>query len=121
MSVMARVSLLSFAAVLLMSGAADAQSAGGGAVPLTEMNFDMWCQQEANLPPERCDKRLPQDDARFDAYRKKIENYEVPYLQDREQKQNLNQILLHNDPVDHPSRPSQAPTPSPDTANDPQQ
>src|ERR1700744_1277973 len=102
MTGMTRVSLLAVATVLLTGSAAQAQS-----VPLTEMNFDLWCQQEANLPPERCDKRLPEDDARFDAYRKKIEDYEVPYLQQREQNQHLNQVLLHNDPVDHPTEPSQ--------------
>jgi len=94
--------LLAMAAVALMGSSAHAQS-----VPLTDMNFDMWCQQEANLPPARCDKRLPEDDARFDAYRKKIQDYEVPYLQQRQQNQNLNQVLLHNDPVDHPTQPSQ--------------
>jgi hypothetical protein len=112
MAGMARISFLAIAAAALMSGSAQAQS-----VPLTEMNFDMWCQQEANLPPERCDKRLPEDDARFDAYRKKIQDYEVPYLQQREQNQHLNQVLLHNDPVDHPTQPSQ-PT-GPDTATTP--
>jgi hypothetical protein len=121
MAVMARVSLLSLAVFLLISGAADAQTSSSGSVPLTDMNFDMWCQQEANLPPERCDKRLPEDDARFDAYRKKIEDYEVPYLQDRDQKQTLNRVFLHNDPVDHPAKPSQQPVPSPDAGNEPQQ
>jgi hypothetical protein len=102
MAGMMRVGLLAVAATVLIGGGANAQS-----VPLTEMNFDLWCQQEANLPPARCDKRLPEDDARFDAYRKKIQDYEVPYLQQREQNQHLNQVLLHNDPVDHPTDPSQ--------------
>jgi hypothetical protein len=109
---MMRLSFLAVAAAVLMSGTANAQ-----AVNLTEMNFDMWCQQEANLPPERCDKRLPEDDARFDAYRKKIEDYEVPYLQQRQQKEQLNEVILHNDPVDHPTEPSQ-PT-GPGTPNAP--
>ncbi len=103
---------MAVAAAVLMGRGAAAQS-----VPLTNMNFDLWCQQEANLPPERCDKRLPEDDARFDAYRKKIQDYEVPYLQKREQNQHLNEILLHNDPVDHPTQPSH---PSgPDTTTEP--
>jgi hypothetical protein len=109
MTGMMRVSLLTIAAALLINSPAGAQS-----VDLHEMNFDLWCQQEANLPPERCDKRLPDDNARFEAYRKKIEDYEVPYLQQREQNQHLNQVLLHNDPVDHPTEPSQPATP--DTA-----
>lgn len=75
--------------------------------PLHEMNFDMWCQEQQHLPPERCDKRLPEDDAAFQAYRNTIEHYEVPYLQRRDDEQNLNRVILHNDPVDHPTLPSQ--------------
>jgi hypothetical protein len=108
---MVRVVLLAFSATVLIGTGAQAQ-----AVDLTEMNFDMWCQQEANLPPARCDKRLPEDDARFDAYRKKIEDYEVPYLQQRQQKEQLNEVILHNDPVDHPTEPSQPTGPSTPTA-----
>ena len=98
---MTRIALSLSAAALSLALSSGARAA----VPLTDMNFDMWCQEEQHLPPDRCDKRLPQDDAAFDAYRAKIENYEVPYLQDREQKDNMNRIILHNDPVDHPTRP----------------
>jgi hypothetical protein len=72
-----------------------------------EMNFDMWCQEQQHLPPERCDKRLPADDAAFDAYRAKIERYEIPYLKEQQRQQQLNVGILHNDPVDHPTQPSQ--------------
>jgi len=71
------------------------------------MNFDMWCQEEQHLPPERCDKRLPGDDADFNAYRAKIERYEIPYLQQQQKQLQINSDILHNDPVDHPNRPSQ--------------
>ena len=81
--------------------------------PLHEMNFDMWCQEEQHLPPERCDKRLPEDDAAFQTYRNTIEHYEVPYLQRRDDEQNLNRVILHNDPVDHPTLPSQPQTNQP--------
>ena len=74
--------------------------------PLHEMNFDMWCQEEKHLPPERCDQRLPQDDAEFEAYRATIEKYEIPWLQRRQSEQNLNQLTVHNDPVDNPIQPS---------------
>ena len=76
--------------------------------PLTEMNFDMWCQEEQHLPPARCDRRLPEDDAAFQAYRSKIETYEIPYLQRKRDDDALNRVILHNDPVDHPDQPSQA-------------
>src|SRR5215475_9036286 len=65
-----------------------------------EMNFDMWCQEQQHLPAERCDKRLPEDDAAFNAYRSKIERYEIPYLQQQQKQLQLNSGILHNDPVD---------------------
>jgi hypothetical protein len=74
--------------------------------PLTEMNFDMWCQEEKHLPPERCDQRLPGDDAEFQAYRATIEKYEIPYLQKREQEENINRVIIHGDPLDRPVQPS---------------
>ena len=82
--------------------------------PLHEMNFDMWCQEERHLPAARCDKRTPDDDAAFQAYRAKIEKYEIPYQQERNYEQNLNRVILHNDPVDNPKTPSapQVDTPS---------
>lgn len=81
-----------------------------------EMNFDMWCQEEQHLPAARCDKRLPDDDAAFSAYRRKIERYEIPYLREQERQQQIDVGILHNDPVDHPDRPAQptaGPAPSP--------
>jgi hypothetical protein len=111
MAGMASRYLLAVAALVLIGSRADAQS-----VTLSEMNFDMWCQQQANLPPDRCDKRLPRDDAAFEAYQKKIEDYEVPYLQQRQQKEHMNEIILHNDPVDHPTEPSQPTGPGTQTA-----
>jgi hypothetical protein len=80
---------------------------------LHEMNFDMWCQEQQHLPPARCDKRLPEDDAAFQAYTNKIENYEIPYLQRRKDDQTLNSVIIHNDPVDHPTLPSQPQTNQP--------
>jgi hypothetical protein len=56
--------------------------------------------------PTRCDKRLPQDDADFEAFLKKYEKYEIPYLQRRDDSIELNKVILHNDPVDHPTEPS---------------
>jgi hypothetical protein len=106
--------VLAVAASAFMGGHAQAQATG--AVPLTNVNFDMWCQEEQHLPPERCDKRLPEDDARFQAYVAKIQGYEVPYLQERQEKADMNRIILHNDPLDHPARPdskNQAPPDAP--------
>jgi hypothetical protein len=66
------------------------------------LNFDMWCQETAKIDPDRCDKRTPADEKAFEAYRDKIERYEVPYLKRKEGEQLLNQNVLHNDPVDNP-------------------
>lgn len=104
MTTMKRALFLAGIALAMFAPRAGAQS-----VQLTEMNFDMWCQEQQHLPPERCDKRLPDDDAAFQAYVAKIQNYEVPYLQERQQKDQMNRIILHNDPVDHPTSPSKPP------------
>jgi hypothetical protein len=81
-----------------------------------EMNFDMWCQEQQHLPAERCDKRLPEDDAAFNAYRSKIERYEIPYLQQQQKQLQLNSGILHNDPVDRRDQPSQGPDQPPSGA-----
>jgi len=87
----------------------------GGRYDVKTMNFDLWCQETQHLAPERCDKRLPNDEADFEAYRAKVEKYEIPYLRGRENGQQLDRAILHNDPVDNPvtqdpAAASQAPT-----------
>ena len=86
---------------LVLTGRATAQER----YPLHEMNFDMWCQEQKHLPPARCDRRLPGDDADFQAYRATIEKYEIPYLQKKNDEQNLNRVITR-DPLDNPTRPS---------------
>ncbi|MBV9991233.1 MAG: hypothetical protein JOZ72_08050 [Alphaproteobacteria bacterium] len=66
------------------------------------MNFDLWCQEQAGLPPDRCDKRLPDDEARFEAYRAKIEKYEVPFLERKDHEQQFDRDVMHADPLDNP-------------------
>jgi hypothetical protein len=87
-------------AVALFSARAQAQSER---YHLEDINFDMWCQEEQHLPPDRCDRRLPGDDAAFAAYVDKIETYEIQNLQRKEKEENLNQVIIHSDPIDHPS------------------
>jgi hypothetical protein len=67
-----------------------------------EMNFDLWCQEEAGLPPERCDKRSTEDNAAFEAYRAKVEAYEIPYLQQKNKDLRIDRDILRGDPVDNP-------------------
>ncbi|HEY1630482.1 MAG TPA: hypothetical protein VGF56_04165 [Rhizomicrobium sp.] len=116
---MTRITILAAASLALLmgpslTGAADAQSTR---YDIQNMNFDLWCQEEQHLPPERCDKRLPADDAAFDAYRAKIEKYEIPYLQKKENEQQFNRVILHNDPVDHPTEPNKPQTNRPTQDN----
>lgn len=63
------------------------------------VNFDLWCQETEGLPAARCDKRTPDDEAKYEAYRNRIEKYELPYLKRKSSDQNLNQIIIHADPV----------------------
>jgi hypothetical protein len=98
-------------ATALFAARAGAQS--DHPYPLHEMNFDMWCQEEQHLPAARCDKRLPDDDAAFQAYVNKLESYEIPYLQRQQHEQTLNRTIIHNDPLDHPTLPSQPQTDQP--------
>src|SRR5579872_1218218 len=89
MKVMSKTSLLLSAIVLLATGAA-AQT--GQNYDVKTMNFDMWCQEQAHLPADRCDKRSPEDEKTFEDYRTKIERYEVPYLQEQQ-----HQLAIHRD------------------------
>src|ERR1700748_1014157 len=90
------------AALLALSGALPA-SAQRTLYDVKEMNFDLWCQEEAGLPPERCDKRTDQDEAAFEAYRSKVEAYEIPYLQQKSNAARLDADILRNDPVAPPT------------------
>jgi hypothetical protein len=86
-------------AVLAGSGTARAQGAN---YDVKTMNFDMWCQEEQHLDPDRCDKRLPEDEKIFEDYRAKIERYEIPYLQEKQNAISLDREILNKDPVDNP-------------------
>lgn len=88
---------------------------------LQDINFDMWCQEQKHYPPERCDKRLPEDDKEFEAYRRTVEGYELDYLKKQRQGQDLDRGILQHDPVDNPIRPSTAAPGSEGTIPNPQQ
>src|ERR1700679_2251543 len=97
-------------AMTMIAAGPDAQATS---YPLAEINFDMWCQETQHLPPARCDKRLPQDDADFEAFLKTYEKYEILYLQRRDDSIELKKVILHGDPVDHPTEPSEPQTNQP--------
>jgi hypothetical protein len=92
-----RFSLL--AAAMLFALPASAQSTR---YDVKTLNFDLWCQETAKINPDRCDKRLPEDEKQFEIYRAKIEKYEVPYLHNKQKEQQFDQDVLHNDPVGNP-------------------
>ena len=101
--------VLGLTAALIVLGAAQA-GAQQGLRPfrLGEMNFDVWCQETQHLPPARCDQRLPEDDAAFQAYANKIENYEIQYLLRHAEDRRIERMLNTN-PADN--RPPGTPPP----------
>ena len=109
------------AVLLLAAPAQSAMAQRNGNYQVTQMNFDLWCQEQAGLPAERCDKRTPEDNAAFETYRAKVEAYEIPYLQQKYNAARMDHDMLRNDPVDNPAIkdiPSQRPdlnTPSAST------
>lgn len=96
--VMKRI-LLAAAALAAFTLPAGAQ---GTRYDVQTINFDMWCQETQHLPPDRCDKRLPDDEAAYEDYRAKVEKYEIPYLKGQETGAQLNRTILRGDPVDQP-------------------
>jgi hypothetical protein len=99
MKVMSKSSLLVSAIILLATGAV-AQT--GQNYDVKTMNFDMWCQEQAHLPADRCDKRTAEDEKTFEDYRTKIERYEVPYLQEQQHQLAIRRDIMQHDPVDNP-------------------
>src|ERR1700761_3067197 len=89
---------LAAAASLLICGPAGAQI--GRNYDVHPMNFDLWCQETAHIDPARCDKRLPEDNDAFEAYRAKIEAYEIPYLKQQNKDARIDLDILHGDPID---------------------
>jgi hypothetical protein len=67
------------------------------------MSFDLWCQENQNLPPKRCDKRLPQDDAAYQDYVNLMEHYETQQLNGESQDRRLERNILRSDPSADPA------------------
>jgi hypothetical protein len=66
------------------------------------LNFDLWCQEQAKLPPRRCDRRTALDEKAYNAYRDKIDKFEIPYLQEKKQEDQMDRSIMNSDPVDNP-------------------
>jgi len=98
-----RAGWIAAALVTLPAGAfAPPALAQGANYDVKTMNFDLWCQEQQHLAPDRCDKRTPDDEKDFEAYRAKIEQYEIPYLQQKQNDIALDNNILNKDPVDNP-------------------
>lgn len=109
--------LLLAAALFLPASSLPVSAQRNGNYQVMEMNFDLWCQEQARLPAERCDKRTAEDEAAFESYRAKVEAYEIPYLQQKNNAARMDQNMLRNDPVDRPN--SKDPTPNRPDLNSP--
>src|SRR5215470_19205843 len=96
-----RLLSLSAATVVLLVSQAEAQQQTT-TYDVKTINFDLWCQEQAHLAPDRCDQRLPEDEKKFEAFRATIEKYELSHLKDKERERNFDKNMLHNDPIDEP-------------------
>jgi len=99
--------LLSSGMAAVVAAPALAQA---GPYPVHRLDFGIWCTEQQHLPYERCEKRLPDDVKKFEAYRAVIERYEIPYLQEKDKTLRFYQNIMHNDPVDRkPDNPNKQP------------
>jgi len=64
------------------------------------------------LPPERCDKRTPEDEKAYETYRDKIGDYEESLRLDRQKREQRDRTILNNDPIDNPEGQNPAAQPS---------
>jgi hypothetical protein len=94
------------ALLLLGLAASSAQAQDARYQVRHALDFDLWCTEEQRLPYQRCEKRLPEDLQRFEAYRAVIERYEIPYLKDRDKTLRLDEDLLGSDPADQHTSPN---------------
>jgi len=93
---------LTILCAVLVVAAASPAGAQATRYNVKPMDFDLWCTEQAHLSYDRCDKRLPDDLQRFEAYRAVVERYEIPYLQEKEDQLRFNRDIMHNDPIDNP-------------------
>jgi len=75
------------------------------------VNSDLWCQEQAKLPVARCDQRLPEDEATFNAYRATIEKYETDYIKEKNSEQNFNRAIINRDELDKTTNLDRNPAP----------
>ena len=97
---MTRPAILAASLLALCTSTAVAQTDSNYNLP--GMNFDMWCQEQAHLPPDRCDKRTAEDDKAFEIHRQGVDQYEISHLQQEQNDLGIHRDIMQNDPVDNP-------------------
>ena len=118
---MMSIRTLAFATAALVCASTGVWAQGQTRYPVQSLNFDLWCQETAKLPVARCLQRTPEDMQRFEAYRAVIERYEIPFLQEREGRVQINRTIINGDPAGDPvSRNPQAQTQQPRSAATPE-
>jgi hypothetical protein len=109
------------AAVALAGGLSGLLLSPAGAqtlrYPVHSLDFDIWCTEIQRIPWERCDKRLPEDLQKFEAYRHIVERYEIPYYQEKDTTLRFNENILNYDPVDKRPDDTVARPPDPNAGN----
>jgi hypothetical protein len=83
----------------VFAGPATAQSEN---YPVEDTNFDLWCQEQAHLSPQRCDRRTADDERAFEDFQRQIDPYEIPYLRRKQAEFEFQRDVLENDPIDNP-------------------
>lgn len=94
---------------LMLAGAPAFAQDGASPYPVQRMDFDLWCTEQQHLSWDRCDKHLPEDVQKFEAYRAVVERYEIPYLQEKRQTLYFDETIMRNDPIDKKPNQSQQP------------
>jgi hypothetical protein len=94
--------LIAAAASVATLGSAMAQPSPNRGVKT--MNFDLWCQEQAALPPARCDKRTSEDEKAFEAHQAALEHYEIPYRSAQYGQARVNRDIMNTDPIDNPHK-----------------
>ena len=93
--------------VAAAAGVAVLDSAAAQSPPdrgVETMNFDLWCQEQAALPPARCDKRTPEDESAFEAHQTSLEQYVIPYRSALYDQSRINRDIMNKDPIDNPRK-----------------
>lgn len=108
--------ILTLLAIFSGIGSASAQRESEP-LKLQSLNFDMWCQETQKLPPARCDRRSPADDAAFQTFSNKLETYEIENMRVQTRNDEINREIVHYDPVGRPTEFSVPQTDRPDRGN----